>query len=176
METKIEFFKISNYNKELYKLSHFTTNSHNENNVSFYKKLKNTYLNESQYNKKNITKSDNYIKHTLKSKEIKKNEKKLKKENKIIFLSTVNNFSILEKQLTSIKYEKQQILLKKLKKLKMQKKHIYFYLKNNKIVLKLDKCIFKNGLKILKSLLSSRVKKIDNRKNCKKFYSLLFND
>ena len=63
----------------------------------------------------------------------------------------------------------------KLKMLKMQKKHIYFYLKNSKLFLVLKKHVFKQGVLLLKSLISNKVDRNTNNKVIKNFYNLLIN-
>lgn len=167
MERKIDFYQLSvSVNKNVYTLKPFTVTSDSSNsNVTFYKKIKNTFSGNLPNAKRsnetvNIAQLSEHVKHAH-----------LYKSHTL--MSSVDNFKQLEPMLISLKPKSTNLLFRKLKTLKKQKKHIFFYLKHNNIFLSLNNHIFKHGLIILKSLVYNRIKTHEQNKYVRKFYRVL---
>lgn len=176
---KNEFYRLSPLNKQTYKAVrvHLESFEH-KNQITYNKKLKNTtILQNANYNDNDtpIIKTNNKKPKKIKVKNKNIKNEKVKNENlKNKLLSSVYNFDILEAFLTQLNFKRINLLRKKLKQLKRRDSHIFYYIKKHKIAIMLKKHLFKNGLSLLKSLVSTRVKQHENSKNIKKFYTLLF--
>ena len=133
------------------------------------KKLKTPYLDPVNVNISKKQKNNKKVKNIIKE----KSKKNIKTDKTL--LSSVTNFDILHRFIKKLKLKHINLLFEKLKMLKMQKKHIYFYLKNSKLFLVLKKHVFKQGLLLLKSLISNKVDRNTNNKVIKNFYNLLIN-
>ena len=184
---KNKFYKILPLNQKFYKLEKITLSSYeSKKNITFHKKIntndKNENLNTNSIDKTSLNQHDKKIKNE-KNKKI-KNEKysieklkiiknKKQKSNNKLF-STVDNFNILNQFLTTVKFKRITALFKKLKKFKKIQKHIFFYIKKNKIYLNLKDKTFNNGIVLLKSLVSHRLNQHEHSKKIKQFYTLLF--
>ena len=70
--------------------------------------------------------------------------------------------------------KQKKILFEKFKNLKSRKKELFFYFDKKKLILLFEKYIFRNGLSIIKSLLTHNLTKIKNKKFFLKFHNLLF--
>lgn len=176
---KNEFYSLKPLNKQSYNADRIHLESYeHKDKITFYKKLINTSsapINAVDNDQPIINKNTKKAKKR-KVKNKKNENEKVKNENfKKSFLSSVYNFNILESLLIKLKFKRINLLLKKLKKLKRRNNHIFFYIKDSKIFLILKKHVFKNGLTLLKTLVSNRVKKHEHSQNIKKFYTLLLN-
>ena len=176
------FYKIISCNKKVYNVEKINLESYDsKSKITFYKKMHSRPICTDPNDKKSkIVKTKKTEKVNIKNDDI--NHKKVKiKKNKNIYknktiLSTVTNFNILHKMLTKLKFEKINLLFKKLKKLKKRHNHIYFFIKNSKIFLILKKILFKHGLALLQSLVSGTFKKHVHMSHFKKFYNLIFHN
>ena len=133
------------------------------------KKLKTPYLDPVNVNISKKQKNNKKVKNIIKE----KSKKNIKTDKTL--LCSVTNFDILHRFIKKLKLKHINLLFEKLKMLKKQKKHIFFYLKNSKLFLILKKHVFKQGLLLLKSLISNKVDRNTNNKVIKKFYNLLIN-
>ena len=97
-----------------------------------------------------------------------------KKKRKKKLLSTVHNFNKLIEKMPKLKVNQKSLLKNKFKNFKLKNKHIFFYFKKNKLVLVYKKYIFKNGISIIKTLLSQNIKNIKKKEKIKIFYKLMF--
>ena len=156
-------------------------------NIILHKKLLNTYniakskpslnsesfLNEKVHTTPTIEPKIKNEKTEKKTKSINLARDSQKTVKKHVLLSTVKQFDILRPLLAKLNVKKIKNIFKRLKLFKQNKKHIFFYFKNDHLLLCLKGVHFKNGLLILKSLSNNRIKKRNYSKNMKNFYNLL---
>merc|ERR1712030_204611 len=103
---------------------------------------------------------------------IKKIKKNIQSEKRNFQLLNILIFLI--KKIPKLSLKQKKILFEKFKNLKSRKKELFFYFDKKKLILLFEKYIFRNGLSIIKSLLTHNLTKIKNKKKFLKFHNLLF--
>ena len=173
----IEFYKVGNLNKSFFKLIPYSI--------------------DSSYQKTNFHVKINKRSEKIRSEKIRSDEKdhllsddqfmmgsghndqiinKIKKKYPIIEkkFSTIKYFDFLIEKIPKLSLKQKKILFEKFKNLKSRKKELFFYFDKKKLILLFQKYIFRNGISLIKSLLTHNLTKIKNKKKILKFHNLLF--
>ena len=168
----IEFYKVGNFNKSFFKLIPYSIDSSHQ-KTNFHVKI-NKRSEKSRSDEKDHLFSDNQF--MMGSADNDQIIKKIKKKYPIREkkFSTIKYFDFLIKKIPKLSLKQKKILFEKFKNLKSRKKELFFYFDKKKLILLFEKYIFRNGLSIIKSLLTHNLTKIKNKKKILKFYNLLF--
>ena len=168
----IEFYKVGNFNKSFFKLIPYSIDSSHQ-KTNFHVKI-NKRSEKSRSDEKDHLFSDN--KFMMGSADNDQIIKKIKKKYPIREkkFSTIKYFDFLIKKIPKLSLKQKKILFEKFKNLKSRKKELFFYFDKKKLILLFEKYIFRNGLSIIKSLLTHNLTKIKNKKKILKFHNLLF--
>ena len=168
----IEFYKVGNFNKSFFKLIPYSIDSSHQ-KTNFHVKI-NKRSEKSRSDEKDHLFSDN--KFMMGSADNDQIIKKIKKKYPIREkkFSTIKYFDFLIKKIPKLSLKQKKILFEKFKNLKSRKKELFFYFDKKKLILLFEKYIFRNGLSIIKSLLTHNLTKIKNKKKNLKFHNLLF--
>ena len=169
----IEFYKVANFNKSFFKLIPYSIDSSHQ-KTNFHVKI-NKRSEKSRSDEKDHLFSDNQF--MMGSADNDQIIKKIKKKYPIREkkFSTIKYFDFLIKKIPKLSLKQKKILFEKFKNLKSRKKELFFYFDKKKLILLFEKYIFRNGLSIIKSLLTHNLTKIKNKKKILKFHNLLFN-
>ena len=168
----IEFYKVGNFNKSFFKLIPYSIDSSHQ-KTNFHVKI-NKRSEKSRSDEKDHLFSDNQFMMGSADNDqiIKKIQKKYPIREKKF--STIKYFDFLIKKIPKLSLKQKKILFEKFKNLKSRKKELFFYFDKKKLILLFEKYIFRNGLSIIKSLLTHNLTKIKNKKKILKFHNLLF--
>ena len=168
----IEFYKVGNFNKSFFKLIPYSIDSSHQ-KTNFHVKI-NKRSEKSRSDEKDHLFSDNKFMMGSADNDqiIKKIQKKYPIREKKF--STIKYFDFLIKKIPKLSLKQKKILFEKFKNLKSRKKELFFYFDKKKLILLFEKYIFRNGLSIIKSLLTHNLTKIKNKKKILKFHNLLF--
>ena len=168
----IEFYKVGNFNKSFFKLIPYSIDSSHQ-KTNFHVKI-NKRSEKSRSDEKDHLFSDNQF--MMGSADNDQIIKKIKKKYPIREkkFSTIKYFDFLIKKIPKLSLKQKKILFEKFKNLKSRKKELFFYFDKKKLILLFEKYIFRNGLSIIKSLLTHNLTKIKNKKKILKFHNLLF--
>ena len=158
----IEFYKVGNFNKSFFKLIPYSIDSSHQ-KTNFHVKI-NKRSEKSRSDEKDHLFSDNQF--MMGSADNDQIIKKIKKKYPIREkkFSTIKYFDFLIKKIPKLSLKQKKILFEKFKNLKSRKKELFFYFDKKKLILLFEKYIFRNGLSIIKSLLTHNLTKIKNKK------------
>ena len=168
----IEFYKVGNFNKSFFKLIPYSIDSSHQ-KTNFHVKI-NKRSEKSRSDEKDHLFSDNQF--MMGSGDNDQIIKKIKKKYPIREkkFSTIKYFDFLIKKIPKLSLKQKKILFEKFKNLKSRKKELFFYFDKKKLILLFEKYIFRNGLSIIKSLLTHNLTKIKDKIFFLKFHNLLF--
>ena len=168
----IEFYKVGNFNKSFFKLIPYSIDSSHQ-KTNFHVKI-NKRSEKSRSDEKDHLFSDNQF--MMGSADNDQIIKKIKKKYPIREkkFSTIKYFDFLIKKIPKLSLKQKKILFEKFKNLKSRKKELFFYFDKKKLILLFQKYIFRNGISLIKSLLTHNLTKIKNKKKILKFHNLLF--
>lgn len=173
---KIEFYKVGNLNKSFFKLIPYSIESSDQ-KTNFHVKInKRSEKIRSEKIRSEKIRSDEKD-HLLSDNQFMMGSgdndqiiKKIKKK-----YSTIKYFDFLIEKIPKLSLKQKKILFQKFKNLKSRKKELFFYFDKKKLILLFQKYIFRNGISIIKSLLTHNLTKIKNKNKILKFHNLLFN-
>ena len=157
----IEFYKVGNFNKSFFKLIPYSIDSSHQ-KTNFHVKI-NKRSEKSRSDEKDHLFSDNQF--MMGSADNDQIIKKIKKKYPIREkkFSTIKYFDFLIKKIPKLSLKQKKILFEKFKNLKSRKKELFFYFDKKKLILLFQKYIFRNGISLIKSLLTHNLTKIKNK-------------
>ena len=161
----IEFYKVGNFNKSFFKLIPYSIDSSHQ-KTNFHVKI-NKRSEKSRSDEKDHLFSDNQF--MMGSADNDQIIKKIKKKYPIREkkFSTIKYFDFLIKKIPKLSLKQKKILFEKFKNLKSRKKELFFYFDKKKLILLFQKYIFRNGISLIKSLLTHNLTKIKKNKKFK---------